>query len=156
MRAGVPVLLDEINFGDQAVIARLQDILLKRPGQTAFTQEADTAIEVRPGFTMLATANDASSRYRHREVLGPALRDRFEIIMRTYPDLAHNPLFDPSPSLMRLALASQIDETGRMSARIDAAAPETLVRITAIPQHLYARPRKKPSSALTKAPFQAS
>lgn len=143
MRAGAPILLDEINFGDQAIIARLQDILLKRPGQTAFIQEEAAEIQVQPGFVVIATANEASSRYKHREVLDPAIRDRFEIISRSYPDLDRNPIMDSAPSLRRLALASQISPQGSMSPHIDADMLDALVRIAAITEHLYAVPAKE-------------
>jgi len=143
MRAGVPVLLDEINFGDQAVVARLQDILLKRPGQTAFIQEENADIVVQPGFTVIATANEASERYRHREILDPAIRDRFEIIARTYPDLELNPLFDDAPSVRRLAMASMVDADGQLSPYVDRDMLSALVRITAVSEHLYAVPAKE-------------
>ena len=143
MRAGLPVLLDEINFGDQAIVARLQDILLKKPGQMAFIQEEDETIEVQPGFTLLATANEASERYRHREILDPAIRDRFEIVVRGYPDLDLNPLFDDAPSLSRLAFASLVDDEGNLSDHIDPEMLDNLIRIAAITEHLYAVPAKE-------------
>lgn len=143
MRSGLPVLLDEINFGDQAVIARLQEILLKKPGETAFIQEEGVEIEVKPGFVIMATANEASVRYRHREVLDPAIRDRFEILTRTYPDLDGDPLFGDTPSLSRLAWASEIDEDGGFSEHIQPASLEALVRVAAISQHLYAVPARE-------------
>lgn len=142
MRAGVPLLLDEINFGDQAIIARLQDILLKRPGEKVFLQEEGVELTVQPGFTVFATANEASSRYRHREILDPAIRDRFEIIERTYPDLDRDPIKRPSPSLMRLALCEAVDADGVPSRHINRELLQALVHLATITQYLYAVPAK--------------
>lgn len=150
MRKGVPLLLDEINFGDQAIIARLQDILLRRPGDTVFVQENDEEqITIRPGFMIFATANEASLRYRHREVLDPAIRDRFDIVMRAYPDLDHDPLLQSSPSLLRLAYSSAVDDQGILSDHIDKDILESFVHLTHITQYLYAVPAKDVSIELS-------
>ena len=142
MRAGVPLLLDEINFGDQAIIARLQNVLLKRPGEAVYLQEEGVSLTVQPGFTVFATANEASKRYRHREILDPAIRDRFEILERTYPDLDRDPLAKPSPSLTRLALSEAIDDDGIMSRHIDRELLNALVHLATITEYLYAAPAK--------------
>lgn len=143
MKSGLPVLLDEINFGDQAIIARLQDILLKKPGESVFIQESgDETIEVAPGFTVFATANEASVRYRHREILDPAIRDRFDIIIRNYPDLTNDPLIDTSNSLLRIALSSAVDTWGIPSPHINLPVLEMFVRLAHATQYLYAVPGK--------------
>jgi hypothetical protein len=144
MRLGTPVLLDEINFGDQAIIARLQDILLKRPGEKVFVQESgEEPIEVAPGFTVFATANEASTRYRHREILDPAIRDRFNIILRSYPDLDINPLTDTPASLLRIALSSAVDSWGLPSPHINLETLESLVKLAHATQFLYSVPGKE-------------
>lgn len=146
MRKGLPVLLDELNFGDQSIIARLQDILLKRPGETVSVQESgDESIKAAPGFIVLATANEASQRYRHRAILDPAIRDRFDIITRTYPDLAIDPLVETSRSLLRIALSSSVDAWGIPSDHIDTAVLEKYVRLAHATQYLYAVPGKNVS-----------
>ncbi|MDN4509454.1 AAA family ATPase [Gordonibacter sp. RACS_AR49] len=150
MRAGVPLLLDEINFGDQAIIARLQDILLKGPGESVFLQEEGIDLVVQPGFTVFATANEASARYRHREVLDPAIRDRFEVIERTYPDLDRDPLRRPSPSLMRLALCEAVDADGVFSRHLDRDLLNALVHLATLTEHLYAVPAKDAAISLEK------
>lgn len=143
MREGLPVLLDELNFGDQAIIARLQDILLKQPGETVFIQESgEESIKVAPGFVVLATANEASQRYRHRAILDPAIRDRFDIIMRNYPDLDIDPLLETSSSLLRLALSSAVDSWGIPTKHIDLGVLEKFVRLAHVTQYLYAVPGK--------------
>lgn len=148
MRAGVPLLLDEINFGDQAIIARLQDILLKRPGEKVYLQEEGVELTVAPGFTVFATANEASKRYQHREVLDPAIRDRFEILERTYPDLDRDPLKAPSPALMRLAMCEAVNSDGVFSRHIDRLLLNAFVHLATITQHLYAVPAKDAAISL--------
>ncbi len=143
MRKGLPILLDEINFGDQAIIARLQDILLRRPGEQVFVQESgDEHIPIAPGFMVFATANEASLRYRHREILDPAVRDRFDIVMRSYPDLEGDPLIEAPGQLLRLALSSAVDARGVLSPYIDRVTLEGFVRLSHITQYLYAVPAK--------------
>lgn len=151
MRRGLPILLDEINFGDQAIIARLQDILLKRPGEQAFIQESgEEPIRIAPGFMVFATANEASQRYQSREVLDPAIRDRFDILTRSYPDLDGDPLTDASASLLRLALSSAVDAWGIPSPHIDLACLESYVQLAHITQYLYAVPAKDVSIDLSE------
>lgn len=143
MRAGLPVLLDEINFGDQAIIARLQDILLKKPGESVFVQESgEESIEVASGFIVFATANEASVRYRHREILDPAIRDRFDIIIRAFPDMDSAVFLDTPQSLLRLALSSAVDAWGLPSRHIDLKVLELFVRLAHATQYLYAVPGK--------------
>ena len=142
MREGRPILLDEINFGDQSIIARLQDILVKIPGESAYIQEEDATVTVAPGFAVLATANEASLRYRHREVLDPAIRDRFDIVARSYPDIEGTSFLDSAPNLMRLALSSAVDEYGKMSRHIDEDMLRAFVRMAHATQYLYSVPTK--------------
>lgn len=143
MREGLPILLDEINFGDQAIIARLQDILLKKPGETVAVQEAgDSSLTIAPGFAVFATANEASLRYRHREVLDPAIRDRFDVIIRSYPDLESDPILDTPASLLRIALSSAVNAWGLPSKHLDLVMLESFTRLAHITQYLYAVPAR--------------
>lgn len=144
MREGRPVILDEVNISDQPVIMRLQDILLRRPGQKVMIQEngGDT-IEIQPGFVVFATANEASARYQHRNVLDPAFRDRYDVLQVQYPDSeTRNPIAEIPRSLMRLALAAAVDEQGALSRHIDAAEVERFVRLAHVTQHLYSVPAR--------------
>lgn len=143
MREGIPVILDEINFGNQAIIARLHDILLRRPGDEVFFPELGEEIRVHPGFVVFATANEASSRYRQRQVLDPALRDRFEIIVRDYPDLDRDVVGAPHPSLSRMALASAIDDEGIVSRHVDPEMLEYYTDVAAMSERLYAIEAKR-------------
>lgn len=142
MREGRPVIIDEVNIGDQSVVMRLQDILLRRPGERIMLQEnGGDSIEIQPGFVVFATANEASARYQHRNVLDPAFRDRYEVVQVQYPDNASkNPVEEVPKSLMRLALASAVDEKGVLSRHINAPTLERFVRLSHITQHLYSVP----------------
>ncbi len=144
MREGRPVIIDEVNVGDQPVVMRLQDILLRRPGERILIQEnGGDSIEIQPGFVVFATANEASARYQHRNVLDPAFRDRYDVINLRYPDSdSRNPAQDVPRSLMRLALAAAVDEQGVLSRHIDAAELERLVRLSHVTQHLYSVPAR--------------
>lgn len=142
MREGRPVIIDEVNVGDQSIVMRLQDILLRRPGDRILIQEnGGNSIEIQHGFVVFATANEASARYQHRNVLDPAFRDRYDVISLRYPD-SHNskPIEEVPHSLMRLALASAVDERGVKSSHIDIRELETLVRLAHVTQHLYSVP----------------
>lgn len=137
MRNGYPILLDEINFGNQAIIARLHDVLLKHPGDKVYFPELGEEIEVAPGFVVFATANEASSRYRQRQRLDPALRDRFEILVRTYPDLDADVADGDHPTLSRMAYAYATDVEGIFSRHIDEELLEDFIDVASISQRLY-------------------
>ena len=137
MEHGVPVLLDELNFGNQGVMACLHDVLLRRPHDKVFFPALGRHVEVAPGFAVFATANEASDRYLQRQVLDPALRDRFEILYRSYPDLDADVAAAPCPTLMRMALASIVDGEGVFSRHIDDEMLENFVRVASITQRLY-------------------
>lgn len=154
MREGRPVVLDEVNIGDHAVMMRLQDILLLRPGQQISLQEnGGNTIIVQPGFVVFATANEASARYNQRQELDLAFRDRYDIIKMQYPDSVsiadtskYSPIESIPRSLMRLALASAVDEKGVLSSHIDANLLEKLVRLAHVTQYLYSVPSKNASN----------
>ncbi len=137
MREGVPILLDEINFGNQAVIARLHDILLRKPHDKVYFPELGYDVEIQPGFMVFATANEASSRYRQRQYLDPALRDRFEILVRTYPDLDTNVTADTFNTLRRMAYAYATDSEGILSRHIDPELLDKFVKVSAVTERLY-------------------
>jgi hypothetical protein len=143
MREGRPVILDEVNISDQAIVMRLQDVLLRRPGQKIVLQEnGGEEIEIQPGFVVFATANEASARYQHRTQLDPAFRDRFNVVGLNYPDVDTAPITDIPHSLMRLALASAVDENGELSPHTPANVVETMARLAHATQHLYSVPAK--------------
>ncbi len=145
MREGRPVIIDEVNVGDQQIVMRLQHILLRRPGDKIVLQEnGGEEIEVQPGFVIFATANEASARYVQRNVLDPAFRDRYDVLQLTYPDMdGDDPIKEVPSSLMRLAFAAGVDERGQLSRHLDAAELEKLVRLAHVTQHLYSVPARE-------------
>ncbi len=144
MREGRPVIIDEVNVGDQPVVMRLQDILLRRPGDHIMIQEnGGDSIEIQPGFVVFATANEASARYQHRNVLDPAFRDRYDVLQLQYPDSeSRSPMAEAPRSLMRLALAAAVDKQGVLSRHIDATTLERMVRLSHVTEHLYSVPAR--------------
>ena len=144
MREGRPVIIDEVNVGDQAIVMRLQDILLRRPGHHIMIQEnGSDSIVIQPGFVVFATANEASARYQHRNVLDPAFRDRYDVLPLHYPDSeSQSPMAEIPRSLMRLALAAAVDKQGVLSRHIDATTLERLVRLSHVTEHLYSVPSR--------------
>jgi MoxR-like ATPase len=143
--SGRPVVLDEVNISDQTIVMRLQDYLLKRPGDIITVQESGhRSYSVKPGFVVFATANEVSPRYQGRNVLDPAFRDRFDVIKFEYPDVGSdaNPLTAIPESLLRLALAHAVDERGAVSEHIDLAELETFARLAYVTEYLYSVPAK--------------
>jgi hypothetical protein len=144
--SGRPVIFDEVNISDQTIVMRLQDYLLKRPGDTITVQESGhRSYTVKPGFVVFATANEASFRYQGRNVLDPAFRDRFDVIRLEYPDVESeaDPVTAIPESLLRLALANAVDERGAVSEHIDLAELETFARLAYVTEYLYSIPAKK-------------
>lgn len=143
MREGRPTVLDEVNLADQPVMMRLQDMLLRRPGQSVVLQEnGNEPIVIRPGFCVIATANEASARYHNREQLDPAFRDRFDIIRVDYPD-AGTPHIAEYPSVnIRLALAHTVTRSGRTIPHVSPVEAVTLARLAHATQRLYSQPAK--------------
>jgi hypothetical protein len=144
MKEGRPVIIDEINVGDQTVMLRLQDILLQRPGTSVVVQEnGDEEIVIQPGFTVMATANEASEHYQHRNVLESAFRSRYDVLKLSYADIDNdNPLDNTPVSLMRLALAGSINNRGKLSSHIKMDDLTLLVKLANITQHLFTRPAR--------------
>lgn len=145
MEKGIPLVMDEINLIDPAIVMRLQDILLRKPGDKVTIQEdSGEVITIKQGFCVLATANEASSRYQSRAALDPAFRDRFRILPIEYPDgdtvmLQAN---DRPTSLARLAHAFVVSRNGISSERVSAADALWLASISHASQQLYSKPAK--------------
>ncbi|HSX32785.1 MAG TPA: AAA family ATPase [Candidatus Saccharimonadales bacterium] len=145
MELGIPFVMDEINLIDPAIVMRLQDILLRKPGDTIFIQEdGGKPITIKPGFCVIATANEASARYQHRAELDPAFRDRFTILPIEYPDGDTVMLrTDELPtSLARLAYAFAVSRNGIASNHVTARDALWLASIAHASQQMYSRPAK--------------
>lgn len=145
MREGVPLVMDEINLIDPAIAMRLQDILLRKPGDVVTIQEdSGEQIVVKHGFCVLATANEASTRYQSRATLDPAFRDRFAVMPIEYPDgdkimLQAN---DRPDSLARLAYAFAVSRNGIASRRVAPRDALWLASVAHASQQLYSKPAK--------------
>lgn len=145
-REGRQIILDEVDVSDVAVMLRLQDILLNiKPGKELILQEnGQGAIRVEPGFGVVATANEASKRYKHRQVSDPANRDRYDIIRLDYPDKKSNNnstdvLGRQMTNLRRLAYAAVSDDKGNISG-VTGEELEQIVTLASATQHLYREP----------------
>lgn len=145
MEQGIPLLMDEINLIDPAIAMRLQDILLRKPGDTINIQEdSGEPIIIKHGFCVLATANEASSRYQSRAALDPAFRDRFTILPIEYPDgdttmLQTN---ERPASLARLAYAFAVSRNGIASNRVMPRDALWLASVSHASEQLYSKPAK--------------
>ncbi|MDQ5963640.1 MAG: 5 protein [Patescibacteria group bacterium] len=123
MEQGIPLVLDEVNLIDPAIAMRLQDILLRKPGDVITLQEdGGRPITIKRGFTVFATANEASERYQARAILDPAFRDRFDTLPIEYPD-GGTDILDSTvtpEALTRLAYATIISPDGIANPRVSA------------------------------------
>lgn len=145
MEQGIPLVMDEINLIDPTIAMRLQDILLRKPGDVVKLQEdGGEPITIKQGFCVLATANEASSRYQSRAALDPAFRDRFTILPIEYPDgdtLMLQATERPA-SLARLAYAFAVSKNGIASTRVAPRDALWLSSIAHASQQLYSKPAR--------------
>ncbi len=145
-REGRTTILDEVDVSEVAVMLRLQDILLNlKPGRELVLQEnGQGSIIVQPGFAVIATANEASRRYVHRQVSDPANRDRYDIISVDYPDMDNlnnsaDILRRNMANLRRLAYAAVSDHQGNITG-VNSDEMERLVTLASATQLLYSQP----------------
>lgn len=145
MKEGVPLVMDEINLIDPAIAMRLQDILLRKPGDVVTIQEdSGEQIVVKHGFCVFATANEASTRYQSRATLDPAFRDRFVVLPIAYPDgdTAILQATDRPVSLARLAYAFAVSRNGIASKHITPRDALWLSSVAHASQQLYSKPAR--------------
>lgn len=86
---GAPLILDEVNAAPAEFLKRLNVIMQLRPGDSFLVQEdSDSRVTVRDGFSIIATANEKSSRYKGVDVLSAELKNRFgtNVYRIGYPD----------------------------------------------------------------------
>lgn len=149
MELGIPLVLDEINLIDPAIAMRLQDILLRRPGDIVrIHEDGNEPITIKNGFCVIATANEASVRYQSRAALDPAFRDRFDVLPIGYPD-GSTPLLQTSnrpQSLTRLAYAFTVSSAGIKNNRVTSTDALWLTSVAHASQQLYSKPSKDVNS----------
>jgi MoxR-like ATPase len=145
MKDGRVPILDEVNLSDQMIMMRMQDILLKRPGDKIILQEnGHEAIEVQPGFAAIATANE----YANREQLDTAFRDRFDVIRLNYPDNTTTHITANPVNLLRLGFAASLLPNGELSKHAEHSDIEKLAKIAHATQRLYTLPAREITSTM--------
>lgn len=122
MQRGAALILDEVNAAPTEFLKRLNVILQLRPGDTFQVQEdTGSQVTVRPGFCVIATANEKSTRYRGVEVLSAELKNRFGtgVYRIGYPDSEIVLGAVPTDNLA-LAEAALCDDNGEMPVQLPA------------------------------------
>jgi len=78
MESGKPLILDEITAMPPEFLKRLNKILQMRPGDKFTIQEnSGHEVLIKPGFVIIATANEKSKRYKGVEDLSVEFQNRF-------------------------------------------------------------------------------
>jgi hypothetical protein len=145
MKEGKPLVIDEINAATPEVIKRLNDIFHLKPGATYRIQEdSGQEITVAPGFCIIATMNEKSSRYKGVDELSAEFKEgRIDMTLRVlYPDadLPVNglPGAKTPPTLLALAEASLVDRNGEFLVDMPAGLLDTFVKAAHAAQKLFA------------------
>lgn len=95
LKRGVPIIIDEINMVPPEVISRINDVMLRGVGDKVHLQEnGEEALEVKPGFAVLATCNLGAqyagikkvnaafkSRWVSKEVGYPSVEETYDLIL---------------------------------------------------------------------------
>jgi MoxR-like ATPase len=130
---GKVLIIDEANYIPEGLMAKLNDIMTKRPGETIAVQEDGVSpIVVKEGFGIIMTGNVDSGavaeRYKSRRDLDPAMRDRIVLQPHDYlPQVTQGELADYDKSedadkkqLFIIAIASLLDPYGGLAGPKDA------------------------------------
>lgn len=105
MREGKPIIIDEMDGIPHSIIMRLNHVLTRRAGDTVRVQEnGGDDIIVKKGFTVLATGNIKSARYK-REELDAAFLSRWWSSDINYP---------PQQETYEILVASLLDKRGNL------------------------------------------
>lgn len=108
MREGKPLIIDEMDGIPHSIIMRLNHVLTRRAGDTVRVQEnGGDNITVRKGFTVLATGNIKSARYK-REELDAAFLSRWWSSDIHYP---------PQSETYEILVASLLDRRGNLQVK---------------------------------------
>lgn len=139
MEEGKPIILDEINAMPADFLKRLNKVLQLRPGDTYTPQEdSGRSVKIKPGFCIIATANEKSKRYKGVDDLSVELLNRFgaNVVRIGYPD-ATVPDGQPPKDNLRLALAFLRDRNGELDPDIDLTEIGKFVRAAHVTQKLF-------------------
>lgn len=139
MEAGRPVIVDEINAMPAELLKRLNKIMQLRPG-VKFTIQEDSGREVviRPGFCIIATANEKSKRYKGVDDLSVEFQNRFgaNIYRIRYPD--HEAAYTDDPvENDRLATGAVVTKRGDFPADLDMRDFDNFVRACFMSQQIF-------------------
>jgi MoxR-like ATPase len=139
MEEGRPLILDEINAIPAEILKRFNKILQLRPGDT-FTVQEDSGLQVtiRPGFCVMATANEKSQRYKGVADLSVELQNRFaaQIYRVRYPD--HDVPFGDIPQENGLlAMAAVVDKKGIIPDDLNLDQLHNFVRASHVSQQVF-------------------
>ena len=139
MEQGTPLILDEINAMPSELLKRLNKIMQLRPGDRFTVQEdSGRAVEVQPGFCIIATANEKSKRYKGVDDLSVEFQNRFgaNINRVRYPD--HDKGYDEYPrENAQLAMAAVATKRGELPPDIDEGDFENFVRAARLSQQIF-------------------
>jgi hypothetical protein len=139
MEAGKPLILDEINAMPAEFLKRLNKIVQLRPGDR-FTVQEDSGREVtvKPGFVIIATANEKSKRYKGVEDLSVEFQNRFgaNVVRIYYPD--HDVVYGQAPvENAIIARAAMSDRSGNLVPGVSSEELEQFVRACHVTQQVF-------------------
>jgi MoxR-like ATPase len=108
MKAGKPLIIDEMDGIPHSIIMRMNHVLTRRPGDKVQVQESgDEEIVIQKGFCVIATGNVKSARYK-REELDAAFLSRWWSEDITYP---------PQNETYEILTAALIDRRGDLQVK---------------------------------------
>lgn len=140
MTEGHPLILDEVNAMPPEFLKRLNRILQLRPGDAFAVQEdAGRRITIRPGFAIIATANEQTPhRYRGLDRLSAELINRFgaNTYRVHYPDSGLEYTDFPRENAL-LASAAVADARGELPSGLGASEIERVARAAFISQQVF-------------------
>jgi len=144
MQEGVPVIIDEVNGIPPELLKRLNLILQLRPGDKYKVQE-DNGLEitVKTGFSIIATMNEKSDRYKGVEDLSAEFSNRFTNTAKiNYPDQDVTVGDVVPPELLELALLECTDmNSGKIEfSNLTSDQLLALVKVAHFTQLMYTQP----------------
>lgn len=139
MESGRPLVLDEVNAMPAEFLKRLNKIMQLRPGDTFVVQEdSGREVTIKPGFVIIATANEKSRRYKGVDDLSVEFQNRFgaNVVRIHYPD--HDVVFGQAPTENAIiARAALTDRSGNMAPGISPDELERFVRACHVTQQVF-------------------
>lgn len=139
MEEGVPLILDEVNAMPTEFLKRLNKIMQLRPGDKFRIQEdSGREVVIKPGFAILATANEKSKRHKGVNEFSAEFLNRFnaDTYRIHYPDsdvvIGQAPLEN-----MKIAYGAVCDEVGEIQTKLPDGQLTEFVKAAHLTQKLY-------------------